>query len=272
MTTRVYPGRQQKMVASAAALGAHLLFIALLVLGVSWHRPYVPPVNVVDLWAELPAEHKAAPPPPPPPPEVRPQPQPKPVPAPVAAPPSKAQIAKADIALKEKEAKERRILEEKQKDEKKQREAEAKATAAKAATAKTAAAQRLKEQKALDAQRLREDQEAKDKLAKEQAAAQARQTALNKMRGEYIDRIRALIKHNIVLPPELQGNPEAEFEVTVLSGGSIMNVRLKRSSGDRTYDAAVERAIVKTNTLPMPTDPALAAEFRELNLKFRPKE
>ena len=49
MTTRVYPGRQQKMVASAAALGAHLLFIALLVLGVSWHRPYVPPVNVVDL-------------------------------------------------------------------------------------------------------------------------------------------------------------------------------------------------------------------------------
>ena len=38
------------------------------------------------------------------------------------------------------------------------------------------------------------------------------------------------------------------------------------------YDAAVERAILRAQPLPLPPDPALMRQFRELNLVFRPKE
>jgi colicin import membrane protein len=38
------------------------------------------------------------------------------------------------------------------------------------------------------------------------------------------------------------------------------------------YDAAVERAILKASPLPLPPDPALFQQFRDLHLRIRPKE
>ena len=52
----------------------------------------------------------------------------------------------------------------------------------------------------------------------------------------------------------------------------MLDVRTKRSSGQAPWDNAVERAIRRAQPLPLPPDPALMREFRELNLKFRPKE
>jgi colicin import membrane protein len=45
-----------------------------------------------------------------------------------------------------------------------------------------------------------------------------------------------------------------------------------RSSGHGAYDAAVERAIMKSSPLPLPEDRSLFDRFREFNLKFRPIE
>ncbi|MDH4234089.1 MAG: TonB C-terminal domain-containing protein, partial [Gallionella sp.] len=45
---------------------------------------------------------------------------------------------------------------------------------------------------------------------------------------------------------------------------------LEKSSGNAAYDNAVERAILKSDPLPLPPDPALFKEFRVLKLKFRP--
>ena len=52
----------------------------------------------------------------------------------------------------------------------------------------------------------------------------------------------------------------------------IFNAKLAKSSGNPPYDSAVERAILKAHTLPVPTDPALFNRFRELRLTFCPKE
>jgi colicin import membrane protein len=188
---------------------------------------------------------------------VKPEPKaaPKPEPA-VKEPPAPT---KADIALKEKQKKEEAAKAEAEEKAKKETAAKAVAEKQKAA-AKAAADAKAAQQKAAQEQ------------AAAQAAAQAQQTALNKLRGEYIDRIRKKIRSGILIPSDLQGNPEAEFEVRVLSGGQIMNVQLTHSSGNNAYDQAVERAIYKADPLPLPPDPALAADFRELNLKFRPKE
>ncbi|PIX04753.1 MAG: hypothetical protein COZ77_04890, partial [Gallionellales bacterium CG_4_8_14_3_um_filter_54_18] len=63
-----------------------------------------------------------------------------------------------------------------------------------------------------------------------------------------------------------------EFLVTLLPGGRVMGVKLKKSSGNPAYDASVERAILKSDPLPLPADAGLFNRFRELKLGFQPVE
>lgn len=86
-------------------------------------------------------------------------------------------------------------------------------------------------------------------------------------------RIRAKIEWRVVVPPNMQGNPEARFEVVLLPGGEVLSATLRKSSGVPAYDAAVERAIMAAQPLPVPSERNLFQEnFRELHLKFRPKD
>jgi colicin import membrane protein len=250
-----YTTQQEKVISGAFASTMHLLFIALLVFGVNWQKKVEPQVNIVDLWSPpSQAEPKAAEPPPPAPPqpEVKPEVQPKVEPTPPKAV-AKPEVAKPDIALKDKEKleKERRIVEDKQKDAKKREDA-----AQAAQKAQQAEAQRLANEQA----------EAQRAVASQAASAQA------KMRAEYIERIRAKIKRYIQRPPSVKGNEEAEFDVVVLPDGNVLGAKLRRGSGNAAYDGAVERAINRAQPLPMPPDPALLKDFRELNLKFSAQE
>jgi colicin import membrane protein len=86
----------------------------------------------------------------------------------------------------------------------------------------------------------------------------------------YANLIKARIKSNIMLPQDLQGNPEAIFDVVQLPTGEVSTVKLRKSSGHRGYDDAVERAILKSSPLPRPIRPDQF--MRELQLKFRPQE
>lgn len=105
--------------------------------------------------------------------------------------------------------------------------------------------------------------------SKKQAMEQARM-ANSKAMADYIGRIRSRIKSNIVLPPDIKGNPEAIFDVVQFPSGEILNVHLKKSSGHAGYDAAVERAIRKSSPLPKPERGDLFA--RNLELRFHPLE
>jgi colicin import membrane protein len=58
------------------------------------------------------------------------------------------------------------------------------------------------------------------------------------------------------------------FEVVQLPTGEIIDVRLRRSSGSRAYDDAVQRAILKSSPLPKP--PREEDFERTLQLRFRP--
>jgi colicin import membrane protein len=258
----------------------HLMFFALLVFGVSWQKRETPPL-VAELWSNLPTP-KAAPPPP----MVEPKPEPKPVPKaePKPPPPPKAEpkpepkpVPKADIAAQEKKEKERKAKElelaekkkreERELAEKKKREERELAEKKKKEDQVRLAA--LKQQQAKEAaeQLAREQDEALKKIAQSQAAEQAR------LVDEYKRRIADRIKRFIIEPPGLQGNPEVEFNVVVLPGGEVLDVRNRRASGQALWDSAVERAIRRAQPLPLPPpESGLMREFRELNLKFRPKE
>ena len=73
-----------------------------------------------------------------------------------------------------------------------------------------------------------------------------------------------------MLPPDLKGNPTALFEVNQLPSGEVISAKLLKGSGNAGYDAAVERAILKSSPLPKPRD---ASDFqRTLKLTFCPNE
>ena len=88
--------------------------------------------------------------------------------------------------------------------------------------------------------------------------------------ASYANKIKTKIKSNVVLPADIPGNPEAIFDVVQLPTGEVLSARLRKSSGNRAYDEAVERAILKSSPLPRPDRPDQFA--RELQLKFRPVE
>jgi colicin import membrane protein len=251
--------RNEKTVSGALALGMHLLFAVLLLFGVAWqHKRSDAPV-VVDLWSNLPPlpQPKVEAPPP----EAKPEPEP-PKPAPRVEPkPEPKPVIKPDIALREKAEKERkRKEEEREKAEAKKREDERRRLAT------------LKEQQAKEAEARRIAKEQDEALRKLAAQQVAQASARERLIDDYKRRISDKIRRFVVLPPNLQGNPEAEFEVVQIPGGEVLSVKLKRSSGNSAYDAAVERAIYKAQPLPPPPEFFKFGDFRELSLKFRPKE
>jgi colicin import membrane protein len=253
MTAYAYETQNERAISGALTLVMHLLFFALLVFGVTWQKRE-PAAVVAELWSNLPAP-KVAPAPPPPkaepePPKPQPKAEAKPVPKVEPKPAPKPDIALRDKKEKALKAKERELA------EKKKREEQARLEALKQQQAKEAEAIRL----------AREQDEALRKLAQSQAAAQAR------LVDEFKRRIADKIRSRIPELPGLQGNPEVEFDVVVLPGGEVLDVKIRKASGQVAWDSAVERAIRLAQPLPLPPDPALMREFRELNLIFRPKD
>jgi colicin import membrane protein len=226
--------------AGMLTLLVHGAFFALLFLGFTWQT--LPPAAMqVELWESLPEPAISQ--------EVAPPPAAK-VEEPVRpAPPVKTEKVKApDIALPDKKKEVRKTVEKKP---------EIKPPVAKPA-----------ETRPVDAVRQKPETAAADQQgAREQAE---RAAAADRVVGEYQDKIRAKIRRNIVMPPNVPNDAVAIFRVTLLPGGAVLPPRLIKSSGNALYDAAVERAILKSDPLPLPPDAALFNKFRELELKFRP--
>jgi colicin import membrane protein len=227
------------------ALAVHLGLVAALVLGVHW-QSRVPDVVMVELWQA------------PPQPVARPEPAPPPAPAPKPEP----RIEKPDIAVKAPPKPKPRP------EAKPPPKPAPKPVAKPAPKPDDTRAQRLlaealqREQQTIAAER--ESRAIREQLAREAEAAREREIFA------WIDRVRAKIRGNIVLPPDLQGNPEAMVLVTQLPTGEVLQAKLVISSGHSGYDDAVVRAILKASPLPKPDTPALFQ--RSLELKFRPQD
>jgi colicin import membrane protein len=234
------PGKVPSIV---LAVVVHLLLAAFLFFGVRWQSKQ-PEAVMVELWDSPPApavEQVVARPEPPPQAEVKPEIKPEPIVEKAAEPP------KPDIALeKKKEIKK----EPPKKPEPKLNLDRSKDIREQLARETAALSQQLDKDRILD------------QMRREAASAAARADAA------YIAKLKGKIKSNIVLPPDIVGNPEAIFDVVQLPTGEIMSVKLRKSSGHKAYDEAVERAIVKSSPLPRPDRPE---QFqRSLEITFKP--
>ena len=249
-----------KWIAAILAVAIHLAFVAFLIFSVTWQNRMPEAVSVELYAAPLPekADTPKPKPPEPPPPEP-PKPEP-PKPAPKVEPP---QPTKADIALKAKREFERKKQDqlEREKIEKEKREADKRDVDKRKAEEKRVAETRERQAREADALKAQAERE---RLALAQAAASAQAKA----NDDYVRQIQAKIRALVVVPPDIPGNPEAIFDVVQLPTGEIIDTQLRKSSGVRAYDDAVQRAIIRASPLPQPKS---ADSFRRnLTLKFRP--
>jgi len=238
------PEPGQKPAAVLAVL-VHVILFGFLFFGLRWSVK-APDAVVVELWTQ-PAVNEPAPVvEPAPAPKVEPKPVPKVETSPPPAPKVVAPPRKPDIAI--------------EKDKKQPRREEPKL--------QIDARSRMQEQLARETQAFAQERQ-KVTPATTPATPPAAAPVID---SGYANRIRTRIRGNINVPPEIPGNPEAIFEVIQLPTGEVIpsQVKLLKSSGFRSYDEAVERAILKSSPLPKPDNPS---QFqRQLQLKFRPQD
>ena len=80
--------------------------------------------------------------------------------------------------------------------------------------------------------------------------------------ASYAGRIMARIKPNILFSDTVDGNPMATVEVKLAADGTIVGKRLVKSSGVKSWDDAVMRAIERTEMLPRDTDGRVPPPFQ----------
>lgn len=269
----------------ALAILVHGLLIGALFLGVQWKSK--PPTAVeVEIWRAAPAPvvvpepvAEARPEP-----KIEPKPEPKAQPKPEPKPEPKTPV-KPDIALKEEKKpqkeeakkpeakKEEPKKEEPKKPEPKKEEPKKEELKKPEPAPRTSFDEELKrEQKQIEQQKVVQDQRARAEAeARQLNQLKAEQAATARLRGQadYAAKLRGKIRGNIVLPPSIQGNPEAIFEVTQLPSGEVLQpIKIRKSSGNSQLDAAIERAILKSSPLPKPDQPELFE--RVLKIPYRP--
>ena len=267
--------------AAAWAIGVHLLLLAALLLSFNW-KATPPMLNVaeVELWDSLP---QASPPLPVAPPVETPPPAvvkeaPPPPPEKVEAPAPK--VPEVDIALEKK----RKELEQKKAAEQLKKElalAQKKQLAALQAEARKEEMQNsdklLKENKANETlKKLQQEALAEERAATELAAAadkSAKSAASAGVVDEYRSKIQAKIRGNVNKSLCATANPELKFDIALLPTGEMIGLpKLLKSSGNKACDEAVERAIMASQPLPVPTDGVAFSQFRNLKLTFRPND
>ena len=87
--------------------------------------------------------------------------------------------------------------------------------------------------------------------------------------ASYAGKVRAKVKPNVIFTADIAGNPSAEVEVRTTPDGTIVSHRLIKSSGNKAWDDAVMKAIVRTETMPRDGDGRVPTP---MILSFRPEE
>jgi colicin import membrane protein len=265
--------------AALLSLAVHGLLLLALLISVNWKTTQPMVIAEVELWDSLPT--KALPTP-------LPEPTPKPAvevkPLTVLTPVVEKPIDDeplVDIALEKKKAEEKlkkelqKELEQKQALDKKKKLAEIKQAMLK--EEQLAREEKLKEQKLQQQnealKKLAQQMLAEDNTASSQRALSAKAAANASIVGEYQNKIRQKIRSNVNKSLCGSGNPELKFDLSLQPTGMLSGApKLTKSSGNRACDEAVERAIIASAPLPLPSEASLFSQFRNLKLTFRPNE
>ena len=252
--------------AGILAIGVHVVLLVAMLVSFNWKAAHtVLNVTEVELWDKIPKSNppvvQEEPKPEPPPPIVKEQLKPEPK---IEEKP-KPEEPKVDIELekkkKELEEKEKLLEDKRRKDEATKKLAQQ--MREEDLSEKTAAEKQEKLERDKALRKLKED------MLNEDGAddAKASSTANVSLIGEYTDKIKVKIRNNVNKTLCGDGSPEIRVEISVLPTGQISgNPKITKSIDNPACDEAVERAIMASEPLPLPDDPDLKAQFRNLKL------
>lgn len=245
----------------------HVLLLGALLISFNWKNTHPVSIAQVELWDSIPA---ALPKPmaipesmPEPLPVAEPEPEPEPVKVVEAKPAQQHEIALEKKPVKKEPPKPDAKAEDARKKLLAQMRQEDLKNAAKETPKPNSDAIKKLQQELLN----------EDKAVGEQKTTAEKSAASAGLVNEFKAKIQAKIRGNVNKTLCGEGNPELKFEIGLIPSGELSGVpKLVKTSGNTACDAAVERAIRISEPLPLPTDPVLFSEFRNLKLTFRPNE
>lgn len=169
---------------------------------------------------------------------------------------------------------------EKQEQAKRRAEEQAKKAAEAAQKAEAEAKRKAEELKKAEAERKRKEQEAREKAEQQRMLEQqmkAEMEARNAQRQQYVmgerDKfvalIRSAIQSNLFTDPSLAGT-SCKLNIKLASNGFVTQV--KTLSGHPQTCQEAERAVYKTNQMPVSEDPEVTAQLRDINLTVAPEK
>jgi len=254
------------------AIAVHLALLVAMLISFNWKAAH-PVLNIteVELWDKLPNAKTVTveAPKPEPKPEIKEE--PKPELKPVVEEKQKVEEPKVDIELeKRKKALEQKEQAQKQKELDEQRKKEALDKIKQDTRAELERENKADGKKQKDALKKLQQEALSDEKAQDNKQANAANAA---EKDAYVAKIIAKIKGNVNKTLCGDGNPELKFQIGLLPTGQLSgNPKITKSSGNSACDDAVERAIMASEPLPLPADPNLFSQFRNLNLTFHPNE
>lgn len=263
--------------AGGLAIAVHLALLGALLISFNWKAAHhVLNVTEVELWDSIPNQTAQMPEPvvkAEPKPIIKEEPKPEPETKPIVEEKPKEE-PQVDIALeKKKKALELKKAEDLLKKEK-ALEQKKQLDALKEEALKDDVKPTVKTNKSDDAlKKLQQEALAEEKSTGDQQALSAKAAANAGVVDEFRSKIQAKIRGNVNKSLCGEGNPELKFEIGLLPTGELSgSPKLIKSSGSTACDEAVERAIMASEPLPLPSDASLMSQFRNLKLKFRPND
>ena len=115
-------------------------------------------------------------------------------------------------------------------------------------------------------QSLQEQLAAEEKLRTDAAHAARAATIVDK----YIPLIRQRVSRSWNSPVGIAKGLKCTVRVRLAPGGKVLSAAVVRPSGDANFDRSVEYAVYKAEPLPLPEDPTLFDNFREIEFVFDP--
>lgn len=115
-----------------------------------------------------------------------------------------------------------------------------------------------------------------EKLWAEQLAEEDQHLSVQKAqqaKGEinlYNARILQAIREQWILPEAYSGEIHCQLLISLKSDGSVLNVQLIKSSGSEAFDRSATTAVYKASPLPVPKEPDIFNQMKEINLTVRP--
>lgn len=147
---------------------------------------------------------------------------------------------------------------------------------------KQAAEEKEKQKRAAELERKNEDkrrQKLTEQSLQEQLAAEEKQrtdTARAARAATVVDKYKALIRQRVSRswnrPVGVAKGLKCVVHVRLTPGGEVLSAAVVRSSGNGIFDRSVEYAVYKAAPLPLPEDPSLFDNFREIEFLFNPEE